>query len=509
MEQSIGGKMKNMFRRYWHYFVMFVVAIMIIIVIAVSISIRNLNQVENEDEAKKIGTLYQISKDEFDYNLISNKTYLVDYMFTEDNNLKNAHITFDLYESGDCKVYISQDSYPYYYSNSNSTQCTYSMQDSNISISSTLLTETTENIGITVPNYIDVPDYITTETTEELNVSGTILDNGRFMQIENMKYVIEEAERCAENDITTLLFDVQSQTVYDPSGKILFTLDGTDYFYDEEEDLNIDPSQYEIVTKPMEEVRNELYADITNLYVDANILENGDMHVKELFVLNGTFHGLIREVVYEDNNLQRHNPVDLSQDAIYNAINMKDIKVKAKKIELNDSSFDLFDDTDYTELTKKNSEEDAKNGDYVESSIQGGKSLKMFCEANNETVAFLVEYTFQDVVVLHNDIAEVYWPFLGSDFRDPLNEVQIKVSLPQEDTREHFRIWAHSNTTGSVKFLDNQTLLVSTKKLPPNTSIDIRATFNKDFVSNIISSKQSGIDALDKILDIEKERATS
>lgn len=60
-----------MFRRYWHYLVMFVVAIMIIIVIAVSISIRNSNQIENEDEAKKIGILYQIPKDEFDYNLIS------------------------------------------------------------------------------------------------------------------------------------------------------------------------------------------------------------------------------------------------------------------------------------------------------------------------------------------------------------------------------------------------------------------------------------------------------
>lgn len=70
-----------MFRRYWHYFVMFVVAIMIIIVIAVSISIRNSNQIENEDEAKKIGTLYQIPEDEFDYNLISNKTYLVNYIF--------------------------------------------------------------------------------------------------------------------------------------------------------------------------------------------------------------------------------------------------------------------------------------------------------------------------------------------------------------------------------------------------------------------------------------------
>ena len=247
--------------------------------------------------------------------------------------------------------------------------------------------------------------------------------------------------------------------------------------------------------------------DFDSFYVDADILENGDMHVEELIVLDGTFHGYVRDLVYENSRLQRHDPVDLSQDAIYNATNIKDIKIKAKKIELDEVSFDLLDDTDYTELTRNYYKEEAKNGDYVESSIQSGKSLQMFYEADNEVVAFVVEYTLQDVVVLHNDIAEIYWTFLGSGFEETINDVQIRVRLPQEDTEDHFRIWAHGDITGNIDFLDNQTLLASIKRVSPGTEIDIRATFNKDFVSDISLSKQSGIDAFDKIIDVEEERA--
>ena len=92
--------------------------------------------------------------------------------------------------------------------------------------------------------------------------------------------------------------------------------------------------------------------DFDSFYVDADILENGDMHVKELIVLDGTFHGYVRDLVYENSRLERHNPVDLSNDAIYNATNIKDISVKAKKIELEEVSFDIMDDTDYTILTR-------------------------------------------------------------------------------------------------------------------------------------------------------------
>ena len=247
--------------------------------------------------------------------------------------------------------------------------------------------------------------------------------------------------------------------------------------------------------------------DFDSFYVDADILENGDMHVRELIVLDGTFHGYIRDLVYENSRLAYNDPVNLTSDAIYNATNIKDITIKAKKITLNDVSFDLIDDEDYTILTRNYYKEEAQNGEYVESSIQSGKSLQMFYESENETVAFLIEYTLQDVVVLHNDIAEVYWTFVGNGFEETIADVQIRVTLPKEDTPEHFRIWAHGDITGNIDFLDNQTLLASIKKVSPGTEIDIRTTFNKDFVSDISLSKQSGIDAFDKIITVEEERA--
>ena len=247
--------------------------------------------------------------------------------------------------------------------------------------------------------------------------------------------------------------------------------------------------------------------DFDSFYVDADILENGDMHVKELIVLDGTFHGYVRDLVYENSRLERHNPVDLSNDAIYNATNIKDISVKAKKIELEEVSFDIMDDTDYTILTRNYYKEEAKNTEYVESSIQSGKSLQMFYEAEDEAVAFLIEYTLQDVVVLHNDVAEMYWTFLGSGFEDTIEDVKIRVQLPEEDTSDYFRIWAHGDITGNIDFLDSQTFLASIKKVSPGTEIDIRTTFNKDFTSGISVSKQSGMEAFNQIIEVEEERA--
>ena len=36
--------------------------------------------------------------------------------------------------------------------------------------------------------------------------------------------------------------------------------------------------------------------EITNYYIDSYILENGDLEIKELIVLNGSFNGYIREL---------------------------------------------------------------------------------------------------------------------------------------------------------------------------------------------------------------------
>ena len=70
-------------------------------------------------------------------------------------------------------------------------------------------------------------------------------------------------------------------------------------------------------------------------------------------------------------------------------------------------------DSSFLVLDKNYYEDDAVNGEYVERSIQDGKSYKMYYAADDEQVAFFLQYTLTDVVVLHEDVAEIYWTFVG------------------------------------------------------------------------------------------------
>lgn len=246
--------------------------------------------------------------------------------------------------------------------------------------------------------------------------------------------------------------------------------------------------------------------DITNYFIDATILEDGDVSVKELIVLDGTFNGYIRDIVYKNDKLKYQESQDFSQSAIYNASGFKNISIYAKKFSKEELSFDTFNES-FTKLTKAYYEEDAMNGEFIESGIQNGKSYKMYYKSDNDVVGFLIEYTLEDVVVLHEDVAELYWTFLGSDFDDPIYDLQIKVHLPKEDSSGLFRAWAHGDLTGNIEFLDKQTLLATVNKVAANTAIDIRTTFDASLMNESLVSKKTNEVALDKIIDVEEERA--
>ncbi len=247
--------------------------------------------------------------------------------------------------------------------------------------------------------------------------------------------------------------------------------------------------------------------DITNFLVDATIMENGDMNVKELIVLDGTFNGYVRELVYRNSRLEFYEPINYQQDAIYNANGISNMQIKAGYLNEEEIDFSSLNSETFKNLTKVFYDADAINGDYFESSIQDGKSYKMYYSADNEVVGFLLQYTLEDVAVLHEDVGEVYWTFIGENFTDSIMNLQIQVHLPKEDTSESFRAWAHGDLTGNLEFLDEQTVLATVKRLSPNTAIDLRLTFDASLLNADMVSKKSNEVALDKILEVEEERA--
>ena len=250
--------------------------------------------------------------------------------------------------------------------------------------------------------------------------------------------------------------------------------------------------------------------DITDYYVKANILENGDLRVQELMVLDGEFNGYERDIVYTNDSLSfDNNEIDFANSYIYNADGIKDVSIKAKYVDtvsfetMNDFDFDLFNETIY-----------ASNGDlakYTKTNIYGGERYRMYYHSNNDRVAFFITYTIENAVVIHNDVAELYWNFIGSDSEDDLRNVNIKVYLPEEDNSNNFRIWAHGNLTGEIKYLEENNskvgLVAKINQVYAYEPVDIRTTFDKSLIKDSSMLDHSNVNALDKILDVETKRA--
>ena len=243
--------------------------------------------------------------------------------------------------------------------------------------------------------------------------------------------------------------------------------------------------------------------EITNYYIDSYILENGDLEIKELIVLNGSFNGYIRELATSNSVLSSSNKIDFEHDAIYNASGIYDMKIGAKKIK--NVSFDTFNEEFEALETSDYSSSNSKKT--VVTKYNNYDEYKMYYRSNNESVAFLLDYKLDKAIVLHNDVAELYWQFIGNDFTDQINDLKIRIHLLNNDESDSFRVWAHGDLTGEIEKEDSKTVYAYVKYLYPNSPVDIRMTFDKNLITDTSKVKKSNEEALDSILKVEKERA--
>lgn len=256
----------------------------------------------------------------------------------------------------------------------------------------------------------------------------------------------------------------------------------------------------------------EVDYDITDYYITSDIEVAGGLKIKELVVLDGTFNGYERNIVYRNDSLEewKAGNVNFEKSSIYNAVGIDNLKVAAMKVN-GDVSFDTMKN-----ISNYASEVDSANlGEsnvYTTKKNSNGIDVRMYMPANNEKVAFYLEYVVANAVVMHNDVAELYFPFIGDKFSDDIDNVNVQVFLPAADTSNNFRIWAHGPLSGEINKYQNENkenigLIASIKDLKANTGFDIRVTFDKSLILVPQFLHHSNEDALDKILEVENKRA--
>lgn len=251
---------------------------------------------------------------------------------------------------------------------------------------------------------------------------------------------------------------------------------------------------------------------IDDYIVDASIDVSGNMVVKEVIKVKGSFNGYIRDLVYKNSELDEFDGSlnSFKGSSIYNATSLEIRKVGSVEYKSSgELNYSIFNE----EINEFSECSESKNC-YEKGIIDDGISLKMYNETDNGSTYFYIEYLLGNVVVLHNDVAELYYNFVGEEFDDDIKNYQLRVALPNIVSKDDIRIWAHGPLEGEVRFWkdDNQDIYyggyLRVSNLSKNTPVDMRMTFPKNLILvNHPFLKKSGVDALDNILKVEETRA--
>lgn len=245
-----------------------------------------------------------------------------------------------------------------------------------------------------------------------------------------------------------------------------------------------------------------VYADgTTRYYIEVNVLDNGDAEIKELKLMDGEYNGYKTDIRYKSNGLTKFDGSKSSFEGsdIYNASALTDVKVYDVK----------FTTTDFSIINNKNREfvlvNSAAKGDYgVYTKTTNSEGIEILSyQPSVYKRASLVTYTLKDLVVVHNDIAEIAHDFIGTDYQEDISNLIIRINLPSSS--KELRIFSHGPLNGKNRIIDDKSVEITYETLDKGNAVDGRVVFDKSIVPN--ATKKSNVDGLGKILEVEKERA--
>ena len=223
-------------------------------------------------------------------------------------------------------------------------------------------------------------------------------------------------------------------------------------------------------------ILNPIYAANRSFYISsfdvlANIDESGNMQVEEktTYVFDGEFNGIYR-------NLNESGSAGIDNIQIFDINN--------KKFENNDTGL-------------PGTYQIIRNG----SDLQ----LKIFSHSVSEIKTFIIKYKVNNVAVKYNDVAELYWKFMGAETQVKIKDFNVTIKLPQKTTLDNIKVFAHGPLSGNISKVDGQTVLLSVKELLPGNFVEARVLFPKEMLVNAANIKDQNIETV--VLAEEEEWA--
>ena len=249
-----------------------------------------------------------------------------------------------------------------------------------------------------------------------------------------------------------------------------------------------------IIIKPSK-VEADSYK-INNMNIEAIINEDGSVNIVQdiTYDFNGSYNGIYLNIPIKTTYLeQKVIKGSKINDSLYegDSVTVKEIKV----IDSSKNSEEIFQEV-----------EKARNGDskvYTKESNKNEEKIKIYYPVSNKTETFQISYKINNLCVSHEDIGELYYNFIGGEWKCLIENLNIDIYLPNNENE--ILIWGHGPLNGESEILSSKHASFRIADVKPGQYVAARVVFDKNNIPE--SKKNSGITAKEIILEEEKEIA--
>lgn len=216
------------------------------------------------------------------------------------------------------------------------------------------------------------------------------------------------------------------------------------------------------------------------LKFEANIKENGDMEVTELWNIR----------IEDTNTLYKYFKRDNSKFSGIEDVRVTDITSGRNQLYTKDKYWQYH--------VARNHYFGAINND---GNFEIGWGVGL--ENSSATRVYKIEYTVKDALTKYNDYAELYWQFIGNGFEVPAKEVLGKITLPQEaQNKDKIKVWGHTEElNGEIHVTSTNTIEFRLDGYNKGNMLEVRVLIPTEMIT--ISEKQKDKEILQEIIDEE------
>lgn len=135
------------------------------------------------------------------------------------------------------------------------------------------------------------------------------------------------------------------------------------------------------------------------------------------------------------------------------------------------------------------------------------RKIKLYYPMRNTKKWFLFQYTLSQGVTVYNDIAQFNRKMVGKGWQTDIENIQVKIILPKEVSKEDIKAFGHGPLTGNVDIISGREILYTLKGYYSGEFVETNVLFPKSLIPNINPSLVRNENGYEKIINMENKLA--